>query len=70
MHDSEEMKPVKEEREHLTAEIVRIRKELRLCSDIAERSGVIEQISDAVDEYSETKEKEEKKEKGKEKDSR
>ena len=70
MHDSDEMKPVKEEREHLTAEIAKIRKELRLCSDIAKRSGVIEQIADMTDQYWEAKNQKENREKGKEKESR
>ena len=68
MHDSIEMKPIKEERTFLSKEITRIRKELKLCADIAEHSGVIEQITDYIEEYSEKNMDKEKE--GKEIDSR
>ena len=49
MHDTREMQPIKDEISALSAQIAECRREIRLCEDIALRSGAIERLVYAVD---------------------
>ena len=49
MRDSEAMQPVKDEISRLSLRMADLRRRMKLCEDIAERSGVIEQIVNAIE---------------------
>ena len=49
MHDTREMQPINDEISALSAQIAECRREIRLCEDIALRSGAIERLVYAVD---------------------
>ncbi len=44
MHDTAEMQPIKDEISRISLQMAEIRGQMRLCEDIALRSGVIEQV--------------------------
>lgn len=44
MHDTAEMQPIKDEISRLSLQMSELRKQMKLCEDIAVRSGVIEQV--------------------------
>jgi hypothetical protein len=48
MHDSEQMQPIKAEIGKLTDEMSKIRKDMRICMDIAERHGVVEYVVNTI----------------------
>ena len=48
MHDSEQMHPIKAEIGKLTDEMSKIRKDMRICMDIAERHGVVEYVVNTI----------------------
>lgn len=48
MHDSEQMKSIKAEIGKLTDEMSKIRKDMRICMDIAERHGVVEYVVNTI----------------------
>ena len=49
MHDTEQMQPIKDEISLLSLQMVDLRKQMKLCEDIAARSGVIEQVVNIID---------------------
>ena len=49
MHDSEAMQPVKDEISRLSLRMADLRRKIKLCEDIAERSGAIEQIINTIE---------------------
>ena len=49
MHDTEQMQPIKDEISQLSLEMADLRKQMKLCEDIAARSGVIEQVVNTID---------------------
>ena len=65
MHVSSEMADIKKEIREKSDRIKALRREVMLCRDIAERSGVIETICDAVEEYHKQMEKKKKQERRK-----
>lgn len=48
MHDSEQMQPIKAEIGKLTDEMSKIRKDMRICMDIAERHGGVEYVVNTI----------------------
>ena len=48
MHDTEQMQPIKDEISQLSLEMADLRKRMKLCEDIAARSGVIEQVVNTI----------------------
>lgn len=48
MHDSEQMQPIKAEIGKLTDEMSKLRKDIRICMDIAERHGVVEYVVNTI----------------------
>lgn len=48
MHDSEQMQPIKAEIGKLTDEMSKLRKDMRICMDIAERHGVVEYVVNTI----------------------
>lgn len=48
MYDSEQMKSIKAEIGKLTDEMSKIRKDMRICMDIAERHGVVEYVVNTI----------------------
>lgn len=48
MHDAEQMRPIKEEISRLSDEMAKIRKDMRICMDIAERHGVVEAVVNTI----------------------
>ena len=57
--DGAKLEAVKTEIAALSAELKRLRKEVRLCDDIARRSGVIQEKIEAIEQDEQSKEKEE-----------
>jgi len=55
MHDSEAMLPIKESVYDLSAQMAVIRKQMKLCEDIAERSGAVEDVVNTIDRGYESK---------------
>ena len=49
MFDSEEMQPIKDQIAELTKRMAMLRKEMRICSEIAERSGTVECIVNQIE---------------------
>ena len=49
MHDTELMQPIKDEISALSLQMAELRKQMRLCEDIAARSGVIERVVNTID---------------------
>lgn len=49
MHDTKEMQPIKDEISTLSEQMAKLRREIKLCEDIAQRSGVIEKLVYTVD---------------------
>ena len=49
MHDTTEMQPIKDEISQLSLQMAELRKQMRLCEDIAARSGVIERVVNTID---------------------
>ena len=49
MHDTEQMQPIKDEISQLSLQMAELRKQMRLCEDIAARSGVIERVVNTID---------------------
>ena len=49
MHDTETMQPIKDEISELSSQMANLRKQMRLCEDIAARSGVIERVVNTID---------------------
>jgi hypothetical protein len=49
MHDTTEMQPIKDEISQLSMQMGELRKQMRLCEDIAARSGVIERLVNTID---------------------
>ena len=49
MHDTTEMQPIKDEISKLSLQMAELRKQMRLCEDIAARSGVIERVVNTID---------------------
>ncbi len=49
MRDTQEMQPIKDEISELSRQMAVLRKEMKLCEDIALRSGIIEQVVNTID---------------------
>ena len=49
MHDTTEMQPIKDEISQRSMQMGELRKQMRLCEDIAARSGVIERVVNTID---------------------
>ena len=49
MHDTKEMQPIKDEISTLSEQMAKLRREIKLCEDIAFRSGAIEKLVYTVD---------------------
>ena len=49
MRDTEQMQPIKDEISQLSMQMGELRKQMRLCEDIAARSGVIERVVNTID---------------------
>ena len=49
MHDTETMQPIKDEISQLSLQMAELRKQMKLCEDIAARSGVIERVVNTID---------------------
>ncbi|MBQ1194824.1 MAG: hypothetical protein IIX44_01125, partial [Clostridia bacterium] len=49
MHDSVEMQPIKNQISELSRQMAVLRREMRLCEDIALRSGAIEAVVNTID---------------------
>ena len=49
MHNTDEMQPIKDEISALSLMMANLRKQMRLCEDIAARSGVIDKIVNTID---------------------
>lgn len=49
MHDTKEMQPIKDEISALSEQMAKLRREIKLCDDIALRSGAIEKLVYTVD---------------------
>ena len=49
MHDTKKMQPIKDEISALSEQMAKLRREIKLCDDIALRSGVIEKLVYTVD---------------------
>lgn len=49
MFDSEEMQPIKDQIAELTERMAILRREMRICSEIAERSGAVESIVNQIE---------------------
>ena len=49
MHNTDEMQPIKDEISSLSLMMADLRKQIRLCEDIATRSGVIDKIVNTID---------------------
>lgn len=49
MHDTKEMQPIKDEISTLSEQMAKLRREIKLCDDIALRSGAIEKLVYTVD---------------------
>lgn len=67
MHDTEKMQSIKDRISELTGQMAVLRKEMRLCEDIALRSGVIEQVVNTIDIPNQNPTRKEEKENEKEK---
>lgn len=48
MHDSGEMQPIREQISDISEKMRKLRKEMDYCKDVAERSGVVEQVIDDI----------------------
>ena len=57
MHDSEAMQPIKDTIAGLSERMSALRKQMKYCEDIAERSGVIEVIVNTIEREQEPDEK-------------
>ena len=49
MHDTEEMQPIKDKISELSSQMAEIRKEMKLCEDIALRSGVVDMVVNTIE---------------------
>ena len=49
MHDTTEMQPIKDEISQLSLQMAELRKQMRLCEDIAARSGAIDRVVNTID---------------------
>lgn len=49
MHETETMQPIKDEISALSLQMAELRKQMKLCEDIAVRSGVIEKVVNTID---------------------
>ena len=56
MTDSEAMQPIKDEMYALTDEMKELRRKMKLCEDIARRSGAVEAVVNTIDSYGYEKE--------------
>ncbi len=57
MTDSEAMQPIKDEMYALTDEMKELRRKMKLCEDIARRSGAVEAVVNTIDSYEITADK-------------
>ena len=48
MHDTETMQPIKDEISELSSKMADLRKQMKLCEDIAARSGVVEAVVNTI----------------------
>jgi hypothetical protein len=48
MHDTETMQPIKDEISELSSQMADLRKQMKLCEDIAARSGVVEAVVNTI----------------------
>jgi hypothetical protein len=48
MHDTETMQPIKDEISELSSQMSDLRKQMKLCEDIAARSGVVEAVVNTI----------------------
>ena len=48
MHEPEQMQPIKAEIGRLTDEMSKVRRDMRICMDIAERHGVMESVINTI----------------------
>ena len=48
MHDTETMQPIKDEISELSSQMADLRKQMKLCEDIAARSGVVEAVVNMI----------------------
>ena len=62
MHDSVEMQPIKDKISELSKQMAVLRREMRLCEDIALRSGAIEAVVNTIDVPDKDKHQDKKKE--------
>ena len=62
MHDSVEMQPIKDKISELSRQMAVLRREMRLCEDIALRSGAIEAVVNTIDVPDKDKHQDKKKE--------
>lgn len=60
MHDSEAMQPLKDEITELSDRLAELRRQMKLCVDIAERSGAVEAVVNTIEREQEVPRKEEK----------
>ena len=56
MYDSEQMQPIKDQIAELTQQMAELRKEMRICTEVAERSGAVEVIVNRIENHQQTKE--------------
>lgn len=49
MHDTEEMQPIKDKISELSSQMAQIRREMKLCEDIALRSGVVDMVVNTIE---------------------
>ncbi len=63
MYDSERMRPIKDDIAVLTEQMAKLRMQMKLCVDIADRSSVIESVVNTIDMEHENKESKKEKEK-------
>ena len=49
MHDTEEMQPIKDKISELSSQMAEIRREMKLCEDIALRSGVVDMVVNTIE---------------------
>lgn len=49
MHDSEAMQPIRDQISDLSEQMGSLRKKMKLCEDIAERSGMVDCIVNTIE---------------------
>ena len=68
MHDTKKMQPIKDEISALSEQMAKLRREIKLCEDIAFRSGAIEKLVYTVDKPDKENYQEQRKEQNKNRD--